>query len=477
MKPSVLVLLAVGITATQASWFGSDSGGVTTKQSPSPASQWTQEQFDRAQVAFTNLKSDAFDTWDESRLREFLLEQGIVKPSGTREQLALLAKQKYSQYTDAASVFSKSVTDVAGEAKKTAETVVGYGGDTVKQASRSASSFVAQATQDLGGKIDESKDYVWSTWDDNRLRSYLEEKGVIKTKQQATRDQLLAKMKESYTSATDPKSWLVSHGIIKSDAEKTRDQLVADMGHYYYNTRDTAYTTWSDSQMRQWLIDHNVIKSEAQIQREKLQRLVADNYANAKDTIWAVGEIATCKTRDELVALMSDKYVWVISSFLSRMLTGGLWDRYNDYSSRTAPYLVWPDARLRAYLRENNISEDALPTSRPGLLQEVRIRWVQTSHRADATFARILEVINNSVTAAEEKIGMILDMLTGHMESAKHRGQGAYEQGRDYADEKYYEGKEYATSKAKDAKDKTREYEKAGKKYWNEKAEEAKVEL
>lgn len=40
-------------------------------------------------------------------------------------------------------------------------------------------------------------------------------------------------------------------------------------------------------------------------------------------------------------------------------------------------------------------------------IEEVRIRWVQTSHRADATFARILEVINNSVTAAEEKIGMV----------------------------------------------------------------------
>ena len=45
------------------------------------------------------------------------------------------------------------------------------------------------------------------------------------------------------------------------------------------------------------------------------------------------------------------------------------WIRYNDYTARTAPYLVWPDARLRAYLRENNISEEALPTSRPGLLR------------------------------------------------------------------------------------------------------------
>ncbi len=40
--------------------------------------------------------------------------------------------------------------------------------------------------------------------DDNRLRTYLEEKGVIKTKQQATRDEMLAKMKGVYTGATDP---------------------------------------------------------------------------------------------------------------------------------------------------------------------------------------------------------------------------------------------------------------------------------
>lgn len=42
------------------------------------------------------------------------------------------------------------------------------------------------------------------SWDDNQLRSYLEKKGVIKTKQQATRDELLAKMQETYAKATNP---------------------------------------------------------------------------------------------------------------------------------------------------------------------------------------------------------------------------------------------------------------------------------
>ena len=73
--------------------------------------------------------------------------------------------------------------------------------------------------------------------------------------------------------------------------------------------------------MRDWLIEHGYLRSDAQ------------------------------KTRDELIKMMNDKY--------------------SDYSAKTAPYLTWPDARLRAYLREHSISEDALPTSRPSLLRKL----------------------------------------------------------------------------------------------------------
>lgn len=44
--------------------------------------------------------------------------------------------------------------------------------------------------------------------------------------------------------------------------------------------------------------------------------------------------------------------------------------KYSEANARTAAYLTWPDARLRAYLRNQGISEDALPTSRPGLLRK-----------------------------------------------------------------------------------------------------------
>lgn len=44
------------------------------------------------------------------------------------------------------------------------------------------------------------KDYVYSTWTDSQLHQWLEDKGLIKTKTQATRDELLAKIEKPFAS-------------------------------------------------------------------------------------------------------------------------------------------------------------------------------------------------------------------------------------------------------------------------------------
>ena len=139
--------------------------------------------------------------------------------------------------------------------------------------------------------------------------------------------------------------------------------------------------------MRSWLIDHGYLRSDAQ------------------------------KTRDELVKLMQDKYT--------------------DVASRTAEYLTWPDARLRAYLRENGISDDKLPTTRPGLLQEVRIRWTQANWRAGSLWRRVKDIFDSGVEVTENKLGLILDILTGGAEGAK---EGAKE-GAHNANEKHRQAK------------------------------------
>jgi hypothetical protein len=169
----------------------------------------------------------------------------------------------------------------------------------------------------------------------------------------------------------------------------------------YASASDTIWGAWSDSDMRSWLIQNGYLRSDAQVKR------------------------------DELIKAINDKY--------------------KDASTRTAAYLTWPDARLRAYLRQRGVSERALPTSRPGLLresslprryshylstkniEETRIRWVQTSNRAEQLFTKIRDLINSSVSSAEDTLRQILELLTGSVDYSK-----------DYANEKYAHGKSSA---------------------------------
>jgi hypothetical protein len=159
------------------------------------ASSWTQDQYYSAQSAFTDLRESAFDTWDESTLRAWLVEQGIVSPSSPKEELVLLAKHRYNSYRKAANQWAESAKD------------------TGEEATASITSLASTATAEVGKALDDSKDYVYSSWDDNRLRSYLESKGVLKTKQQKTRDELLAMMKKEYAEVADPvwDAWSTSY--------------------------------------------------------------------------------------------------------------------------------------------------------------------------------------------------------------------------------------------------------------------------
>ncbi|KAJ7353333.1 hypothetical protein DFH08DRAFT_922997 [Mycena albidolilacea] len=436
MRPTVLYLLALSAGAS-ASWFGSDTPQYnewsTTElkkwlndhniNAPETYSQqqlkdlvqsnwnlataWTYDQYASAQKSFADVRESTFDAWDESRLREFLLEQGVVAPKGPREQLVLLAKNKYAAYTSAASSFS-------------AQASTAVYGDSTHQATKSVSSVIAQATREAARQLDDSKDYVYSTWEDNRLRSFLVEKGALaKDSADKKRVELLTLMRDVYARVTTPiweawsdsymREWLIAHDVYPADAPPpTTDILKAKMAQYYYDVNDSVWSTWSDSDLKAWLVAHNIVKSDAQVQREKLVKLIEDNYTNAQDTMWEAwsdsqmrdwlaehGEKTVPAKRDQLVKLMQKKY--------------------NETAGLTASYLTWPDARLRAYLRNQGIDESALPTSRPGLLQETRIRWVQTQTR----FAKIRDFVNSGVEATEETLAHLVKLVMGESEKAK----------------------------------------------------------
>nr|GAT58075.1 predicted protein [Mycena chlorophos] len=437
MRPTLLLLsIAAGASAT--SWFGSDdtpeySSWSTTElkkwleqhniQTPSSYSQeqlqslvqanwqaataWTQDQYANAQKTFDSIRDATFETWDESRLRDFLLQQGVVAPSGPREQLVLLAKSQYAAYQKAASSLG-------------AQASTAVYGDTRYQMTKSMSSVAAQATREAMRQLDDTKDYVYSTWEDNKLRDYLVEHGALaRDAAEKKRVELLAMMRDVYARVTNPvwqawsesytREWLVAHDIVPPGAPpSTAEVLQAKMNQYYYDVNDSVWSTWSDSDLKAWLVSHGIVKSDAQAKRDKLVKLMQDNYLNAQDTLWEAwsdsqmrewlvehGENTIPAKRDELIKLMQKKY--------------------DDAAGLSAAYLTWPDARLRAYLRNRGIDESGLPTSRPGLLQETRIRWVQTM----TTLDRIRDIINSGIGAAEDKLSRVLELVKGEGEKTK----------------------------------------------------------
>ncbi|KAG1777905.1 hypothetical protein EV702DRAFT_968855 [Suillus placidus] len=416
--------------------------------------QWSYDKYTRAQHTFKDLKENSFDTWDESKLRAFLLEHGVVAPSGPREQLVLLAKQKYRSYTDAASYYSSLTSETATSAYSDAT-------DTLYDASKSASSIVAQATQDVGRAFDASKDYVYLAWDDNRLRSWLENHGVVEARQASTHVELMKLANDYCRTAVEPvwnfwsdsymREWLISHHLLSPSDTASRSTLLGEMKKYYYSIPNKVWSTWSDSELKSWLVEHGLLKSDAQKKREELVKMVEDNYASASNSFWDAWNDSDIrrwlsehgytddrnvaqKKRDELVNLI-DK-------------------QYNDVSARTAAYLVWPDARLRVYLRERGVSEAALPTKRSGLLQETRIRWVQTSNRAETTFTKLKEIVNSSVGAVEDRLARILELLSGHSHYVSEKAGDA----RAYAEDKKGIAWHWCSQKGDDIKGKGGDY-------------------
>lgn len=249
MRPSLFLIAATLTLAAQASWFG----GSTTEQPayakwdagelrawlhvhnvPVPessthtelkklveenwntASAWTYDQYASAQKSFSELRDSAFETWDDSRLRAFLVEHGVAVPHGPRDHLVLLAKQKYRAYHSAAASYSSMASAAASTA---------IYGDAKYQMSKNAASAVSQvsaaaarASKDVARNFDDSKDYVYSTWTDNQLRSHLEEKGLLKTKSKKQKDELLQMMHDAWGKVANPvwEAWSDSYIVCPS---------------------------------------------------------------------------------------------------------------------------------------------------------------------------------------------------------------------------------------------------------------------
>jgi hypothetical protein len=154
------------------------------------------------------------------------------------------------------------------QAASTVSSAVYAASGQVSSAYSSLSSQAAYHAEKAYKKFDDTKDYVFSTWDDNQLRTWLEEHNVISTPAPTGRAALLNNVRVAYLKVTDPiygawstsaiHEWLVEHGIVAPEPT-ARDKLINLMKENYWEVKDTAYSKWSESQMRDWLVSEGVM--------------------------------------------------------------------------------------------------------------------------------------------------------------------------------------------------------------------------
>lgn len=132
---------------------------------------------DRANNAKNYVADSVFDSWTESKLKEFLDKNNVKIPQGSsRNELLALVRRNKAYYTgDTVSASASSAYDSA----------TSYGGEKMAQATDAASGYKNDAFSTLINQ-----------WSDSRLKEYLDSRGVP-VPQNGNRDELLAKVRLS----------------------------------------------------------------------------------------------------------------------------------------------------------------------------------------------------------------------------------------------------------------------------------------
>ena len=88
-------------------------------------------------------------------------------------------------------------------------------------------------------------------------------------------------------------------------------------------------------------------------------------------------------------------------------------------------------ARQARRRQARSSSESHLPTDRPGLLQEVRIRWVQTQ----TMWAKVGDIISGVEGTVEDKLSYLWAVLTGEADNVRRAAAEKYDQVRGKVDQ------------------------------------------
>jgi hypothetical protein len=180
--------------------------------------------------AHKTILDEVFDTWSESKLKEFLDKNNVHVPQGsTKNELLALARRNKgyltneSVYSTMRSSYNSATSAVGDEASKATDSAYYYGRDVF--------------------------DKAIEKWSDTRLKAYLDARGVPVT-QASKRDELLSKVRLNKHKAANRygvwtfdtwtydnlKSWLEELGQKVSDGASASREQLASSAYSYLST-------------------------------------------------------------------------------------------------------------------------------------------------------------------------------------------------------------------------------------------------
>jgi len=412
------------------------------------------------------------DTWSDSDLRSFLVQQGVVSPSGTREQLVVLAKEKYRQISGQT---KHTPLDILVEKPRLVYDSFIDSLDTAKDYTYSAWSdldirgFLQEKGQQVADSISHSElvqkvhsyyqdqaEHAWDSWSDSTIQNWLISHGIInKSYVPSSASELRDLISKHYYSAHDTtfknwstkelENWAIEKGLVKSKGQKKKEELLSLVSDNYYSLRDAAYTSWSDESLKSWLVQKGIIKSNVQKKREEYLDLFKQNYYTAQDKVWDTfsdskirdflvsngvieGTVAEKLARGDLEKYMEKNYIklstsldemkeWLMSHALGvedntsvEEIKQKFLYHYGTEFSRLHEYLTWSDARIRGWLRENKLGFEQ-NASRDELLQAIRENYVVVQNSLPVFFRNSNGFLHDLVTFSQNSVSNIVTKL------------------------------------------------------------------
>ncbi|KAG9105671.1 hypothetical protein FRC07_009130 [Ceratobasidium sp. 392] len=172
----------------------------------------------------------------------------------------------------------------------------------------------------------------------------------------------------------DKRAWLAANGILSpkvelEEHEQGSDGLNKPLEIYFFEEHETVYSNWSTSQLQMWLA------------RERLEQ----------------------NGHGEERSAASDREVFTV---LAKYFSKG--------SDATAEYMVWPDGRLRTFLRARGVKEPKkVKRSRSDLIHMVRVRTTQKKLSNEDLVKRLQNVLTSGAEWLEEQLLASLAIFGG----------------------------------------------------------------